>query len=75
MAHINGMKNVVDYCLETKNRGLTLKPNWKWIGQIEETKLSIKGVSDSDYVNDLETKQSISECIVFLNIRPMVMKN
>jgi hypothetical protein len=75
MAHINGMKSMIDYCWGTKNRGLTLKPNWKWIGKVEETKLSIKGVSDTNYVNDLETKQSVSACSMFLNIGPMAMKN
>jgi hypothetical protein len=34
------------YCVSIDNLGLTLKPNGKWRGKLDETEFKIKGYSD-----------------------------
>ena len=47
-AHIDAMHRVMAYCVRTRNRGATLKPNCEWNGK-KDFKFTIGGRSDSDY--------------------------
>jgi hypothetical protein len=74
-SHVNAMKRLMDYCWGTRNRGLVIKPSGKWTGKVDGTKFIIKGVSDSDYAKDLDTRRSVSGYSVFLNGAPIAMKS
>jgi hypothetical protein len=74
-AHVTAMKRVMDYCWATKDKGLMIKPDGKWSGKVDETEFEIKGVSDSDYAKDLESRRSVTGYSVFLNSAPVAMKS
>jgi hypothetical protein len=50
-AHMKAMYHVMKYCLGTRDKGLTLKPNCKWDGD-PNFEFVITGHSDSDYAKD-----------------------
>jgi hypothetical protein len=54
-AHMTAMYRVMKFCLATKNRGLTLKPNRKWDGS-PDFLFKIGGISDSTYASDEDAK-------------------
>ena len=63
---IDGMHRVMEYCLNTPDRGLTLKPNEKWDGS-KDFKFKIRGRANSDYAKDPETRRSVTVTRVSLN--------
>ena len=65
MAHLKAMYRLMQYCVNTENRGRVLKPTRSWDGQ-KEFKFRIRGRSDSDYAKDPETRRSVTGYAVFL---------
>jgi hypothetical protein len=70
-AHMKAMIRVMEYCVETKYQGLLLKPDVKWNGD-PEFKLVIRGISDSDFAKDPETRKSESGNSTFLCGAPFI---
>jgi hypothetical protein len=64
-SHVKAMKRVMEYCVATENRGITLKPDQKWYGD-PEFELIILGRSDSDFAKELDTRKSVSGYSTFL---------
>jgi hypothetical protein len=58
----------------TKCSGLLLKSTRKWDGT-NQFQFKIKGRSDSDYVKDMQTKQSILRYMVFLKDAPVMHRS
>jgi hypothetical protein len=50
-AHMKAMYHVMKYCLGTRNKGWTLKPNCKWDGD-PNFEFVIAGHLDSNYAKD-----------------------
>jgi hypothetical protein len=73
-AHMKAMKQVMEYCVETKDRGLVLKLNLKWNGE-PYFKLAIRGISDSDFAKDPETRESVSGNSTFLGGAPVIQRS
>jgi hypothetical protein len=73
-AHMKAMKQVMEYCVETKDRGLLLKPDVKWNGD-PEFKLIIRGISDSDFEKDPKTRKSVSGNSTFLCGAPIIQRS
>jgi hypothetical protein len=73
-AHMKAIKRVMEYCVETKDRGLFLKPDVKWNGD-PELKLVICGISDSDFAKDPETQKSVSGNSTFLCGAPVIQRS
>jgi hypothetical protein len=63
---MKAMRRVMTFCVNTIDSGLCVKPEGEWNGFLNEN-FEINGVSDSDYVNDMVTRQSVSGHVVFLN--------
>jgi hypothetical protein len=40
------MKRIMDYCWATRSRGLVIKPEVTWSGEVDGTEFEIKGISD-----------------------------
>jgi hypothetical protein len=72
-AHMKAMYHVMKYCLGTRNKGLSLKPNCKWDGD-PNFEFVITGHSDSNYAKD-ESRQSVSGYSTFLCGAPISMKS
>jgi hypothetical protein len=73
-AHMKAMKRVMEYCVETKDRGLLLKPDVKWNGD-PEFKLVICGILDSDFAKDQETRKSVSGNSIFQCGAPVIQRS
>jgi hypothetical protein len=73
-AHMKAMKRVMEYCVEKKDRGLVLKPDVKWNGD-PEFKLVIRGISDSNFAKDPETRKSVSGNSTFLCGAPVIQRS
>jgi hypothetical protein len=73
-AHMKAMKRVMEYCVETKEQGLVLRPDVKWNGD-PEFKLVICGISDSDFAKDPETRKSVSGNSTFLCGAPVIQRS
>ncbi len=59
------------YLTGTKDAGLMLNPTRKWDGE-EEFRFRIRGVSNSDYAKDMQTRRSISGYVVYLENAPVM---
>ena len=57
--HMKNMYRVMQYCLDTPNRGLTLTKQGNWLGD-SKFKFKILGKSDSDYAKDPDTRRSVN---------------
>ena len=55
-----------DYVVATRNRGRIIRPNRQWNGSDRDIELVIRGMSDSNYATDQETRKSITGIIVYL---------
>jgi len=73
-AHVKAMHRVMEYCVSTKNRGLTLRPNVKYDGD-PEFELVILGRSDSDFAKDPDTRRSVSGNSTFLCGAPIMQRS
>ena len=69
-SHIQAMHRVMQYCRDTKDQGLTLRPNGVWDGS-RDYKFIISGRSDSDYATDPETRKSVTGTRVSVNGAPV----
>jgi hypothetical protein len=72
--HMKAMIRVMEYCVETKDRGLLLKPDVKWNGD-PEFKLVIWGILDSDFAKDPETQKSVSGNSTFRCGAPVIQRS
>ena len=63
--HLKVMYCVMQYCLVTKQKGLTLKPDCKWDGD-PNFEVTLAGKSDSTYASD-ESAKSITGYYTTLN--------
>jgi hypothetical protein len=59
------MYRVMGYCVRTPNRGIHIALEERCDGN-SNLKFKIKGLADSDYAKDLETRRSISGVLTFL---------
>ncbi len=69
--HMEAMRRCMRYLTSTKDAGLTLNPTRKWDGE-KEFFFCIRGVSDSDYAKDTQTRRSISGYVVYLEDAPVM---
>ena len=72
--HFDAMLRVMKYCIDTPNRGLTLKPEGEWNGS-RDYLFEISSKSDSDYAKCPTTRKSITGFRVFLNGAPVMFKS
>jgi len=72
--HFKAMERVMNYCLTTRDRGLELRPDAEWNGNLE-FKLRILGRSDPDYAKDVETRKSVSGTSTFLCSTPIIQRS
>ena len=68
------MQRVMKHCTETPKRGLLLAPTGSWSGKGDE-ELIIKGMSDTTYASDYDTRRSVMGRTTFLNDAPVIMKS
>ena len=68
--HVDAMHRIMQYCRDTPNEGLILKPNATWDGS-SDFEFEITGRSDSNYATDPETRRSVSGTRVSLNGAPV----
>ena len=62
--HYKAMIRIMKYCIDTPNRGWTLKPNKIWNGKDKEVEFRISGESDSNYATCVDTRRSVTGYIV-----------
>jgi hypothetical protein len=60
------MQQVMAYCMATPSRGLLLTPEGQWSG-CEDEELIIKGMSDTTYTSNYDTRCSVMGHTTFLN--------
>jgi hypothetical protein len=60
--------------METKERGLVLKPDVIWDGN-PEFKFVIHGISDSDFLKDPEARKSVIHNSTFLCGAPVIQRS
>jgi hypothetical protein len=68
------MQRVMKHCVETPKRGLLMAPTGTWTGKTSE-ELIIKGMSDTTYASDYDTRRSVMGRTTFLNDAPVIMKS
>ena len=73
--HYEAMLQIINYCVKTKDRGLTPAPNMKWNGRDKNFEFEILGRADSNYATDPETRKSVTGCITFLEGAPVMFKS
>ena len=73
-SHLNAMYRVMKYVRGTKHQGLIFWPDKAW-DRKSDFEFTIKGISNSNYGKDPETRKSISGTSVFLNSSPITMKS
>ena len=65
--HMKAMLRVMKYCVDTKHKGLTLRPFGNWDGKDRNFEFVVSGMSDSDYAKDTQTRRSVNGWITMLN--------
>ena len=73
-SHLEAMKRCMRYLTGTKDAGLTLQPTRKWDGA-KDFLFRVRGVSDSDYAKDTQTRRSISGYVVYLEDAPVMHRS
>ena len=74
-AHMKQMLRIMKYCVDTPERGWTLKPSRSWDGIDKSFEFIVGGRADSDYANCKETRRSVSGYSVFLEDAPVSTKS
>jgi hypothetical protein len=74
ISHVKAMKGVMEYCVATENRGITLKPDQKWNGD-PEFELIILGRSDSNFAKEPDTWKSVSGNSTFMCGAPVIHRS
>jgi hypothetical protein len=72
LSHLKAMYRVMTYCVYTKNRGLTMKPNRTW-DRSPNHEFVIRGKADSSYASCPNTKKSTGGQTTLLEGAPVVM--
>ena len=73
-AHLKELLRCMKYCMDTKEKGLMLKPNKKWNGS-KDFEFEITGDSDSNFATCPETRRSVSGWSAKLNGAPYTRKS
>jgi Reverse transcriptase (RNA-dependent DNA polymerase). len=73
-AHFKAMLHVMKYCVNTPERGWTIKPQRKWDGK-SPIEVVIRGKSDSNMASCAETRKSISGTTVYLEGVPVIVRS
>jgi hypothetical protein len=68
------MQQVMAYCVATPSRGLVLAPEGQWSGR-EDEELIIKGMSNTTYASDYNTRCSVMGRATFLNSTPIIVRS
>jgi hypothetical protein len=63
----------MEYCVQTPERGLFLKPVGTWDGKDKSYKFVVKGVSNSEHAKDIATRRSVGGHSVYLCEAPVMM--
>ena len=71
--HLRAMKRAMNYCVKTKDLGITFEPERKWDGT-ENHEFTITGKSDSEYAKDT-SRRSVNGWSVFLEGAPISYKS
>jgi hypothetical protein len=74
LTHLKAMYRAMTYCMHTKNRGLTLKPNRTW-DRSPNHDFVIKGQADASYASCPNTKRSTGGQTTLLEGAPVVMRS
>ncbi len=74
LAHEKGLKHLMRYLVNTKNRGLELAPTRLWDGS-SDFEFIIHGRSDSDYAANTDDRRSVSGGRVFLEGAPAMFRS
>jgi len=74
-AHVVALDRVMEYCLNTKDRGMVIKPEGNWNSKKDGIRMKVEGYSDSDYAKDLDGRRSVSGYGVFVNKAPVCVKS
>lgn len=72
--HMKAMYRAMNHAVDTRNRGVLLRPNAKWDGS-PDFEFEINGKADATYASDPETKRSVSGYSTFLNGAPVTEKS
>ena len=72
--HLKALEKLMRYIVATKERGLVLKPNRTWNGDVSH-KFVIHGRSDSDYAANTDDRRSISGGRVCLEGCPVIFRS
>jgi hypothetical protein len=68
------MQRVMAYCVDTPKRGLLLAPKGTWNGDNSD-ELVVKGMSDTTYASDYDTRRSVMGRMTFLNEAPVIIRS
>jgi hypothetical protein len=72
--HLKAMYRAMTYCVHTKDRGLTLKPNRTW-SRSPNHEFVIKGQADASYASCPNTMRSTGGQTTLLEGAPVVMRS
>ena len=70
-AQHKAVKRVMEYCVDTPERGYVLNPVGKWDGKDKSYKFIVRGKSDSEFCKDELTRRSVGGHGVYLNDAPV----
>lgn len=73
--HLKAMKDVMEFCLSTKEKGIVLHPVGQWDGKDRSYPFVIHGLSDAEYAGDADTRRSVSGYSTFLEGAPVSAKS
>jgi hypothetical protein len=72
-AQAQALTREMEYCVQTPERGLLLKPTGVWDGKDKSYKFVVKGVSDSEFAKDIATRRSVGGHTVYLCGAPVML--
>ena len=61
---MKALLRLMKYCVDTKSRGWTIKPNMKWNGISKTFEVEVDGDADSNYATCVDTRRSVTVLIV-----------